>query len=595
MSPDWLRRARWIGFGLVVLIASALPPLVHRVDLALLDAEFRLLRALDPQPAPDVAIVGIDDATYGAFPEPFALWHRHFGALFAALAQADPAVVGLDVNLPDRSHDAILPGLDRALLQGLLALRRTAPVVLGRTVEGDGRVRDIHTPFLTVAGRDGSAFLLLRPDADRVVRRFAETITRDGSPAPTLAGTMARHMGTEPEAGLIDYTLGAPFEYTPVHEVIALAEAGNTEELRQRFGGRPVIVGTVLPFEDRVRQPVDLTAWEDNALTPGMLVHAQTLRSLTGTGLIVDLGLPAATGLALLASLGWWIGRHPGRGLALVLGTGAGLPALATILLAQGVHLPVVAAMVAMMLAVAGRTSLESADQVIERRRLRRAFSGYVSGAVMEEIVTGRLAPGLHGERRPLVVLFADVRNFTALSENTPPEVVIDLLTGHFDVAAEAIQAQGGTVDKFMGDGIMAFFGAPNQLADPAAAAFAAARAMLDGLEAYNRTLANRYADSPVATFLPLRIGIGLHAGEGVVGNVGALARYDYTAIGDVVNTASRIEGLTKQAGYPLLVSESVARALPGIAFDSLGAQPVKGRAPIELFGWPSRQEGETP
>ena len=144
---------------------------------------------------------------------------------------------------------------------------------------------------------------------------------------------------------------------------------------------------------------------------------------------------------------------------------------------------------------------------------------------------------------------------------------------------SSVVHRHDGTVDKFIGDGLMAFFGAPNPLANPQQNALAAAQEMLHELAALNREL---LAEGRT----PLAIGIGLHCGEAVVGPIGSPERHAYTAIGDTVNTAARLEGLCKDLGYPVLCSAAVVQALgrPELLVP-LGSQPLKGRSPIDVFG----------
>ncbi len=141
------------------------------------------------------------------------------------------------------------------------------------------------------------------------------------------------------------------------------------------------------------------------------------------------------------------------------------------------------------------------------------------------------------------------------------------------------MHGHGGTIDKFIGDGMMAFFGAPDQRENPAQDAFHAAKEMLRRLDGLNRELRSEGEE-------PLAIGVGLHLGEVVVGHVGSDDRHEYTAIGDVVNVASRLEGVTKKLAYPIACSEEVSQAVGDGGLENLGLQAIKGHKPITVHAW---------
>jgi class 3 adenylate cyclase/CHASE2 domain-containing sensor protein len=585
MSPALLGRLRLLGVLVLIPLALLLSrvPVVARLDLALFDLQSQILRQIAPRPAPapDPVLIGIDEATYRALPEPFALWHRHFGRLFGGLAAAGAGPVGLDVVLPDRSFDFLLPGQDRALLSGLLRLRQGGGVIAGITVDDSGRPRAVHPPLLAAAGPRGRAFVLWRLDADRVVRRYAPLLDPADPDSRVLVTAMMETMGRTPRPGLIDYTVGPAWTYTPLHLVLSRIAAGDDAWMTDHFAGRPVILGTVLPFEDRRLQPVALAAWEPEVRNvPGVLIHGQALRAQLA-GRVIAEGPPWLPPLLALAALAvWFAARRPWVGVTVLGGvTGVAL-AGSTALLHGGIALPVAGTVVASGLAVGGRSILESLAAVAEKNRLRRLFSGYVSPAVLRDLLAGRADAGTAGHRREVCLLFSDIRDFTTRSEKLPPEDVVALLNRYFDDMVQAIHGNGGTVDKFIGDGLMAFFGAPQSLPDPCANAYAAARDMLVRLARLNA----RLTEEGIA---PLHIGIGLHVGPAVIGNVGPPERHEYTAIGDVVNTCSRVEGLTKSLGCALLVTEQVAAALgPAADLVQLGETPVKGRAPVMVHGW---------
>ena len=340
--PTPIRRAlTWAAVALLALGFQALP-WVQKGDLALLDAHFRLGRRVAPRaaPTPEVVVVGIDSASIQAIPEPLALYHRPLGQFLEAMAQARPRAVGVDFAMPERSMRAVLPGADEELLRGLLVLRGRAPVVLGRLLGPDGRPRPVYPPLATLAGEAGLGYIMIPGDADGVMRRAQPFLGADGEGA-TFTARLAQACGVPAPERLIDYSLGQPYDYVPLHQVLAWQTAGLGPRLRDRFQDRVVLLGTVLPFEDRLNVPVHLAAWEASALntTPGVLVHAQTLRTyLAGSGLRAA---PLWGVLALsLAGLALARGRRSGLWL---LGAGVLLEGAALFLLRRGVFLPVLA------------------------------------------------------------------------------------------------------------------------------------------------------------------------------------------------------------------------------------------------------------
>ena len=574
-----------IGFALMllVLLAAHFSAPARLLELNWLDLQFRLLRQIAPLPVTqEVVVVGIDDATVREMNLPLATMHAELGRFLEAMATAKPRAVGLDVTFPQTSYDGLKPGLDAALLRGMLRLRNVAPLVLGVTVGAAGAPRPVHQPFLTVAGRDGVGYVLVQLDEDGAIRRFDERLGEGGAVVPTLAGQIARRLDVPVEYGLVQFALGPDFGYVPLREVLALQEAGDGAALARQFGGKVVMLGTVLPYEDQLKLPVKLAAWDkDRETTHGVLIHAQQMRSLIEGRVVRPLDGQAAVLLVCIAALAWWLRPGAGSGLLLALALAAAL-ALEVLLLRQGMHVPLAWPALAAALAASSRAAMEAWFATREKRWLRAAFAGLVSPAVLGEILGGRLQPQLGGERREICLLFSDIRGFTTLSESLPPEEVTRLLDRYFSRMVASIHAHGGTLDKFMGDGIMAFFGAPQPRDNPCADAFAAGQAMLAALTEFNRELA---AEGRA----PLMIGIGLHYGAAVVGYIGAADRHEYTAIGDAVNAASRIEGLTKEAGYPLLASRAVLDRLPDRdGFVPLGEMAVKGRAAVEVYGWRS-------
>jgi len=221
------------------------------------------------------------------------------------------------------------------------------------------------------------------------------------------------------------------------------------------------------------------------------------------------------------------------------------------------------------------RQFVNSLRLVEERNRVVGMFGQHVSPAVVEKLLTQAVDVG--GEVRHVCLMFLDIRDFTAFAEAQSPEAVVQYLNTVFEFMIETVNRYQGIVNKFLGDGFMAVFGAPILDGEDSRHAVEAALEIVAKLDELN-------ARSGIP---PTRIGIGLHAGEAVTGNVGSALRKEYTIIGDVVNLASRIEQLNKQFGSRLLVSESVWLAIgeAGQAATALGPVQVKGHAaPVQIY-----------
>jgi class 3 adenylate cyclase/CHASE2 domain-containing sensor protein len=578
--------SRDILIGFLVVCAAAWGLMSTRTlrfaDQSLYDAQVRWLRANAPTPlAQDVVVIGIDEAAYETIPEPTALWHTHLGALLAGLSSAQPAVVGLAMPLPVRSYDFLVKDIDATLLAGIYRLRGAVPLVVGQPLGVGGRLRPVSPELLAAIGENAVASLSICEDTDGTVRRINQARCRSEDKQEPLALAMARHLGREGSpTGMIDYSVGGLIEYTPVVTVLGWIRGGEDAKLRALVQGRTVMVANLLPTETRHRLPVPLAAWEPGSRTePGAVVHIQALRSLLGRGLIER--VPENVSL-LLAGLGalLWFGRGGWIKALVLAGVITGFIAGSTFALWHGSYLAVANIVIVTLLAFAARQAWDFVRHFQEKQTLRSMFAGHVSPQVMRALLGGELQLEKNGQRQNVTLLFAGIRGFAARNAQATPDAMITLLNRFHAVASIAIQSNGGAVDTYVGDGLMATFGLPQPLPAPQRSALEAAQDLLLRVDQLNLKLAAEGIEA-------LKIGIGIHCGEVLAGYVGSGLRREFSVIGDAVGIASSLEAMTKKYGHPVLCSRDVAAAVgfAGGLVDLAGADP-DARNSHGIWGW---------
>lgn len=228
--------------------------------------------------------------------------------------------------------------------------------------------------------------------------------------------------------------------------------------------------------------------------------------------------------------------------------------------------------------------SLERAVNIMvaglkERQTVKSAFARYVSHQVMDVVLRSGTPPAVIGERRKVTILFSDIRGFTTAAERLAPELVVELLNQYFERMVEIIFKYDGTLDKFIGDGVMVIFGAPTDDSRQEEKAVGAAIEMLREVSLLSAAWKQQYG-------IELRIGIGINTGNAIVGNVGSSKRLEYTAIGDTVNLASRLQAATKEQNASLLFSEFTFQGIRGVIPASrLGAISIRGKSePVTVY-----------
>ncbi len=352
----------------------------------------------------------------------------------------------------------------------------------------------------------------------------------------------------------------------------------------KEVAGRDIIVGT------SAVGLLDLRATPLDSAVPGVEVHAQALEQmLNGDHLSRP---PFATGLELVylvaagAALAWLIGRLGAIGTAAI-GAAAIVVVFAASWLAYtnaGYLLDPVYASIAVLLVYLATSLTGYIATERERSRVRSAFGHYVAAPLVEELARNHDKLKLGGETREVTVLFADVRGFTNIAEGLTAEELITFLNRLFTPLSDIILEERGTIDKFMGDAVMAFWNAP--LLEEAHAT-SACRAALRMQEQVGRLNALWAAEAAArgATVAHVQLGIGLNTGDCCVGNVGSPQRFDYSILGDVVNIASRLEGTTKTYGVPIIVGEKTALAASMLAFLEIASVKVRGKErPERIF-----------
>jgi adenylate cyclase len=353
-----------------------------------------------------------------------------------------------------------------------------------------------------------------------------------------------------------------------------LAPGGAPPEVENTINGSIVFIGTSAAGLQDIRT----TALGQNV--PGVSLHAQTVEQILSGRFLSRPdwanGLEISS-IAVMGSLLVILTTFVSPAVALVCGLLITVMALVASWLAffyAGLLFDPLAPIVSGSITHFAATSFRFLVIDRERRAVRHAFGHYLSPSLLYRIEHTRNALRLGGDDRELTVMFVDVRNFTEISERLAPAEVVLFLNTLLDALSHHVIANEGTLDKFIGDSIMAFWNAPVDVANHANKAVHAALAMRETLARLNQDNAFGFGDEQ-----KVGIGIGIHTGLACVGNMGAETRFNYSAIGDAVNIAARIESSCKEVSFDILVSDSTAVMLPGYALLEAGALALKGKS----------------
>jgi adenylate cyclase len=389
-------------------------------------------------------------------------------------------------------------------------------------------------------------------------------------------------LGVQLAGGVIDFACGEPFSYLPLHELVDRA-ARSDAALSRELSGKVVLLGHVGADADPVRQPLSLAAWDrETAMPPGVVALAQTIRAALAGRIVAQLDGALLALLVGSAACIVFVGRLRRTWLVALTATALS-PVLVYLAYVGGVFVPPVTVLATLLAGAALRSAWEALEHWRYRLTIERQFAGYVSQNLFDAILAGDIDPATPRRYPNLGFLFADLRGFTTMSEQLPAEEVLSLLNRYYEAIIPAIHRFDGTIDNFRGDGILAIFGAPRPVPDGGRNAVLAARAMFEGLQALNAQLKREGRPA-------LRMGIGLTAGDAVAGNLGTEIRYGYSAVGDAVNVAARLQSQCKMLGMKIIASEPVALAHAAeLPFQPLGKLDLAGHVPVMAYGVPER------
>ena len=594
-----------------------------------------------------VVIVDIDEASLyslGQWPWPRSLLAK----LVDRITAAGAVVIGFDVVFPepDRSSPELLadefPGLsasvreelsqqpshDQILSQSIARSR----VVLGQSAynpyKGIQRVHDIpRAPFATI-GPDprpylrrfpqlltnisqleksaaGRGMFTIEPDPDGVVRRVPTVLIAQDTIVPSLTLDMLRVAAGEKAflvrsgpGGVESIVIGGlqiptdasaqVWVYFAPHDPARFVSAKDVinGSADAQLAGKMVLVGT------SASGLLDLKATPIHPSLAGVEVQAQVLENVLTQSTLsrpayalgVEFFIAALVGLAIIVLV-------PIQGAKSVSLTGAGIAALligaAWYLFSTRGYLfdvayPLISSAAVLTVMVFTNYFREEA----QRRQIRSAFGQYLSPDLVEQLAQNPDRLVLGGETREMTIMFSDVRGFTSISESykSDPQGLTRLMNRFLTPLSDAIMEKRGTIDKYMGDAIMAFWNAPLDDNKHARHACEAALSMLDRLDVVNAER-RREAEESGQAFIPLKIGIGINTGDVVVGNMGSKLRFDYSVLGDSVNLASRLEGQSKNYGVTAILGSRTATLVrDDFALLELDVIRVKGKTEPEVI-----------
>lgn len=599
----------------LVVVASLLVSLISLSPLAdsfELKAYDLLSRTFNPATgSDDIVVVQVDQQSIDALAAEGVTWpwpRQVYAPLFTALAAAEAVFVDILYTEPSSYGEEDDRLLAEAIGQaGNVVLPHFVTVTKQEVTAADGKLLDrvalsgitpvdpstpaVITPIPVLADVvHGSGNVMIRPDTDGVYRRVPLVFGGGGRVLPHLVVgyLLERHLLTISNGHLLRNNTLVPLQdgkllvrfprgdhpYRTV-SAIDLVRSGGVAD--PQFRGKKVFLGLT------AAGLYDLKATAVSSITPGVVVHAATLDTLLGGNLIRPLSTVASLiFMSVIATLLCaFVLTHTSFRANLLMLTGAVLVAggVPSLLFTLGWYLPLIPPLTALVVSFAAASIYSYGIEGRERRFVRRTFSQYMDETVVAHLLEHPelIRPG--GQRKRVTVFFADIVGFTSIAEKFPPEQTALMLHEVLNTVSEEVIRHHGIIDKYIGDCVMAFWGAPLEQDDDEQNACAAAIDSQRALQRLNQDFASRGLGT-----ISLRVGI--HTGDAIVGNLGSNRLFDYTVIGDTVNLASRLESANKLFGSSIMVSrETLSDAGSGLVARRLGSIAVKGKEqPVEIF-----------
>jgi adenylate cyclase len=588
------RHTRRVLLVLVALLVAAAAVAAYGTSLfaslegSTVDTRFSIRGHL-PRPK-NIVVVAISGSTFATLNQQWPFPRKLEGKVLTVIAKQHPAAIAFDIQFSEPSElgqkddVALLTAIDNFPGKTVFSFTETNGPGGGVSFLGSSKGNKLLSE---VGSRPGNGLFAVDPGG--IYRKMDYSI--DG--LPTLAvvtAEVAQHRRITPAQfggpRWIDF-LGPNGSFPTVD----FAAVANKTVPPDFFKGKIVVVGASAPSLN------DLHATSTDSLMPGPEIQANAISTilrgfpLNSAAGWVNVVLIALLTLAVpLASLR--LGPLAATSVGVVLGVGYAVAA--QIAFDSGAIVAVVYPLGGLVLATVGSLAVQLVTEAIERLRVRDLFSRFVPEDVVDEVLKSADGLRLGGVQREGTVMFTDLRGFTSFAESLTPAQVIEVLNQYLSEMSDAILDHGGTLVAYMGDGIMAVFGAPLVQADHADRALATAREMLSlRLPRFNGWLREQGLHET-----GFRMGIGLNSGHVMSGHVGSERRVEYAAVGDTTNSASRIESMTKGTPHQLLLSDSTREALTTPAEDLVFFEEteIRGReARIKLWSIADSETGSEP